>query len=94
MQKTVNTKLGRVLIIPTDAEDAAINAAASSDPDNQPLTAEQLVQFKRRPGRPVGSKKELVSIRLDSDVLQAFRSGGAGWQTKINEVLKDWTQHH
>lgn len=94
MQKTVNTKSGRVLIMPTDAEDVAINAAASSDPDNQPLTTEQLGQFKRRPGRPSGSNKELVSIRLDSAVLEAFRSGGAGWQTKINEVLKDWAQHH
>ena len=36
----------KTLIRPTDAEDAAINAAALSDPDNQPLTAEQLAQFK------------------------------------------------
>jgi uncharacterized protein (DUF4415 family) len=84
----------KTLIRPTDAEDAAINAAALSDPDNQPLTAEQLAQFKRKPGRPAGSSKELVSLRLDAEVLDTFRSTGAGWQTRINEVLKDWAKHH
>lgn len=84
----------KTLIRPTDAEDAAINAAALSDPDNQPLTAEQLAQFKRKPGRPAGSSKELVSLRLDAEVLETFRSTGSGWQTRINEVLKDWAKHH
>lgn len=84
----------KTLIRPTDAEDAAITAAAQSDPDNLPLTGNELEQFKRRPGRPMGSSKELVSLRLDSEVLEAFRSGGAGWQTRINEALKDWVRHH
>ena len=78
----------------TPEEDAEITAAALADPDNQPLTDEQLAQFKRRPGRPTGSNKELVSLRLDSEILNAFRASGAGWQTKINEVLKNWTRHH
>ena len=38
----------KTLIRPTDAEDVAINAAALSDQDNQPLYAEQLAQFKLR----------------------------------------------
>jgi len=94
MQQTIKTRSGRVLVLPTEEEDAAINAAALSDPDNQPLTAEQLAQFKRRPGRPAGSNKELVSLRLDAEVLETFRSTGSGWQTRINEVLKDWAKHH
>lgn len=84
----------KTLIRPTDAEDAAINAAALSDPDNQPLSADQLAQFKRKPGRPAGSSKELVSLRLDAEVLETFRATGSGWQTRINEVLKDWAKHH
>ncbi len=79
--------------MPSDEEDAAITAAALSDPDNQPLTVEQLRQFKRR-GRPVGSSKVPVSLRIDADVLDAFKAGGDGWQTRINAVLKDWVQHH
>ncbi len=94
MQKYLTTKSGRKILLNTPEEDAEITAAALADPDNQPLTDDQLAQFKRRPGRPAGSNKELVSLRLDSEVLNAFRSGGAGWQTKINEVLKDWARHH
>jgi uncharacterized protein (DUF4415 family) len=93
MQKTIKTKSGRVLVMPSDEEDAAITAAALSDPDNQPLTAEQISQFKRR-GRPVGSNKTKVNLRLDVDILEAFKSGGDGWQTRINAALRDWVQHH
>ena len=81
MQKTIKTKAGRVLIMPTDEEDAAITAAAISDPDNQPLTDDQLRQFKRGRGRPVGSNKEQVTLRLDAEVLETFKATGSGWQT-------------
>lgn len=84
----------KTLIRPTDAEDAAINAAALSDQDNQPLSAEQLLQFKRKPGRPAGSSKEQVTLRVDAEVLERFRATGSGWQTRINEVLKEWAKRH
>ena len=29
-----------------------------------------------------------VNIRLDADIVRYFRAGGAGYQTRINEVLK------
>lgn len=32
--------------------------------------------------------KELVSLRIDQDVLEHFREGGAGWQERINEALR------
>jgi uncharacterized protein (DUF4415 family) len=41
-----------------------------------------------RPGRPAGSAKQAVSIRLDKDVLEKFRATGPGWQSRINAVLK------
>lgn len=41
-----------------------------------------------RLGRPRGSEKEAVSIRLDKDVLEKFKATGPGWQTRINEALK------
>ena len=34
--------------------------------------------------------KEMTTIRLDPDVLAHFRSEGPGWQTRINEALRDW----
>jgi uncharacterized protein (DUF4415 family) len=50
---------------------------------------------KRRVGRPVGSgNKEQVAIRFDRDVLAVFRAGGPGWQTRMNDALKDWLKSH
>lgn len=44
--------------------------------------------FVKRPGRPRGSSKEQVSLRIDRDVLERFRATGPGWQTRINEALR------
>jgi uncharacterized protein (DUF4415 family) len=32
--------------------------------------------------------RELVSLRIDQDVLQYFQEGGAGWQDRINDALR------
>jgi uncharacterized protein (DUF4415 family) len=70
------------------------------DPDDAPeLTDAQLAEadiyegdkFVRhgRVGRPRGSgKKELVTLRLDRDVLDRFRAGGPGWQPRLNDALR------
>ena len=36
--------------------------------------------------------KQSVAIRLDPDVLAAFRAEGPGWQTRMNAVLRDWIE--
>lgn len=41
-----------------------------------------------RPGRPKGSAKHPVSLRLDKDVLARFRADGPGWQSRMNEALR------
>ncbi len=42
----------------------------------------------RRPGRPKAlHRKEVISLRVDPDVLAAFKAGGRGWQTRMNAVL-------
>jgi uncharacterized protein (DUF4415 family) len=87
--------MSKKLIKPTDIEEAQINAAALGDPDNQPLTDNELQQFRKVPGRPQGSgKKEQVTIRLDIEVLDQFRASGNGWQTRINDALRDWIKQH
>lgn len=40
----------------------------------------------------VHEPKLAVSLRLDADVLRYFRDLGAGYQTRINEVLKAFMQ--
>jgi uncharacterized protein (DUF4415 family) len=32
--------------------------------------------------------KELVSLRIDQDVLEYFQESGSGWQDRINEALR------
>lgn len=45
-------------------------------------------KFIRRVGRPKGSgTKEQVTLRLDRTVLDHFRAGGPGWQTRLNDAL-------
>ena len=42
-----------------------------------------------RRGRPrSNAPKEAVSIRLSPDVLKYFRSGGPGWQTRVDAELR------
>lgn len=57
-----------------------------------------LVEQSRRAQRQRGvqkhPKQEQISIRLDSEVVEYFRSGGAGWQTRLNDVLKDYISSH
>jgi uncharacterized protein (DUF4415 family) len=43
---------------------------------------------KAKGGRPPGSSKQAVSLRLDRDVIQKFKATGSGWQSRINDVLK------
>jgi len=40
------------------------------------------------------SEKVKVGIRLDSDVVEWFKSTGKGYQTRINAVLKSYMEAH
>lgn len=69
------------------------------DEDERPATDEELragvEAFRKERGRPAGSgTKEQVAIRFDKDVLAAFRAGGPGWQTRMNDALRDWLKTH
>lgn len=53
-----------------------------------PHVAKALV---RKRGRPVGSTsstKEQIALRVDADVLAAYKSDGPGWQTRMNDALR------
>ena len=97
MPKTIKTRSGRVLQLPTPEEDAVITAAGNADPDAVPLTDAEWANVKPlvRRGRPLGSgTKAQVTLRLDVDVLEKFKASGDGWQTRINDALKSWVQSH
>ena len=83
----------REIVWPTPEEDAAIIAAASTDPDALPLTEEQLAQF--RPWRtrflaPPGAPTVTLTMEFDRDTVAAFQRQGDDWQQGINAVLREW----
>ncbi|NRR34114.1 BrnA antitoxin family protein [Oxalobacteraceae bacterium] len=51
-------------------------------------------QIAARRGRPVGSVKTNpkvpTTIRFDQDVLDALKASGRGWQTRVNDAMRDW----
>ena len=48
----------------------------------------------RQRGPQKSPTKVSTTIRLSSDVLQAFRDTGDGWQTRVDAALKDWLKTH
>jgi uncharacterized protein (DUF4415 family) len=46
--------------------------------------------LRRSRGRPLKENKKVSqNLRLDPDVLRAYKDSGNGWQTRINKVLRD-----
>lgn len=46
-------------------------------------------------GRPKAeTTKQALTVRYDADVIDAFRATGKGWQTRMNEALRDWLKGH
>lgn len=52
------------------------------------------LQTKLRRGRgpQKAPTKELISRRVSPDVLTRFRATGDGWQTRMDEALRDWIE--
>lgn len=84
--------------MPTVEEDKAITAAARNDPDAQPLTPKQLksmVPLRTLRGRPKSdNKKLLVSVRYSPEVVAYFKSTGEGWQSRMDEALREYVAQH
>jgi len=97
MSRMIKTRSGKLIEMPSAAEDAAITQAAMSDDDNRPLGDDEwkTVEPMLRRGRPVAAvTKERITIRLSRDVVQRFRASGDGWQTRVDSALKDWLKTH
>lgn len=52
-------------------------------------------RLSKKPGRPLGSGlKESQTVRFDRDIIAAFKATGKGWQTRMNEALREWLKEH
>lgn len=63
---------------------------ADDAPDlTTPYWAAKMAAATIQRGRPrAASPKISTTIRLDADVLAAFKASGAGWQSRINAALR------
>jgi uncharacterized protein (DUF4415 family) len=70
------------------------------DPDDAPDLslpewADKVNAATVRRGRPKSdSPKTSTTIRLDADIIDRFRAGGPGWQSRINTALREWLADH
>lgn len=65
--------------------EADIEKAVAADPDAVPLDTNWTdAHVVMPPG------KEIVTLRLDRDVLDWFKQNGRGYQTRINAVLRSF----
>ncbi|MDD5033247.1 MAG: BrnA antitoxin family protein [Methylococcaceae bacterium] len=51
----------------------------------------------RRPGQRGKQKTPIkvpTTIRFDADVLAALKSTGKGWQTRVNDAMREWLKTH
>jgi uncharacterized protein (DUF4415 family) len=94
MQQTIKTRSGRTLVVPASDENAAINAGIAADPDTHEVTDAEFAQM-RRMGRPkLVRPKVPTTIRFDADVLDSLKGMGKGWQTRVNEAMREWVKTH
>lgn len=64
---------------PRQAAEAAFKAA----------TTKPLAPLEAAPRPPaVPGAKQLVSLRIDREILDHFQADGPGWQDRINEALR------
>ena len=84
--------------------EAKVQAMIASDPDAPEATDAQLAQAKpfskafpalaenmrkNLGGRPKAENpKVAVSLRLDPEIVSRFKAEGPGWQTRMNEALR------
>ncbi|WP_423212323.1 BrnA antitoxin family protein [Paracoccus yeei] len=82
-----------------------IQRMIASDPDAPEATDDQIAQArpfadafpaladamrKNTGGRPKSTNpKVAVSLRLDRDVVERFKTSGPGWQSRMNAILRD-----
>ena len=55
-------------------------------------TVEGIRRYRGQRGPQKAPTKELISLRVDRDVVDAFRATGSGWQTRANDALRAYAR--
>jgi len=60
--------------------------------DGLPQSLQEKLRGRRGPQK--APRKIQTAIRYDADIIDAFKSGGPGWQTRMNNALREWLKAH
>jgi uncharacterized protein (DUF4415 family) len=71
--------------------DRQIKSAIRSDPDAAPILDEK---WFAKAKLVMPERKEPVSLRIDREVVDWFKSHGARYQSRMNAVLKAYVEAH
>lgn len=86
-----------------NANKRSTHTASQVDPDDAPELTEAFFEradeyagekLVRRGRPPAHSRKQLLTVRYDVEVVDAFKASGQGWQTRMNDALRDWLKDH
>lgn len=59
------------------------------------VVPEIVAEYRRSRGRPPKESPKIpTTLRLDAEILESFRRTGRGWQTRMNDALRDWLREH
>lgn len=86
MRANSNGSKGRRAPTPTDPDD--VPELTSEWFESADVMEGDRVVRRGRPVLPEAERKIAVTLRIDPAVLEAFRAGGDGWQTRMHEVLQ------
>ena len=78
------------IIAPTDEEEKVINEGIKNDPDAPEWTDEMFARATRGP--QIAPLKKQLSLRLDPDIVDWFKEKGRGYQTRMNEALREYIE--
>jgi len=74
---------------PDDAPELTDELAAQLQPlENVDPEFAAVIRRGGRPLLPSEVRKRRVTIMLDPDVIERFKAGGRGWQTRMNAALR------
>jgi uncharacterized protein (DUF4415 family) len=85
-------KLDAAADVPVPYDPATDAEAEPYDPNDAAAVAAHwaTATIKRGPGRPRRANvRPTLNMRIDADVLDAFKATGPGWQTRIHALLRD-----
>ncbi|HLA33422.1 MAG TPA: BrnA antitoxin family protein [Rhodocyclaceae bacterium] len=69
-------------------------ATAKSAVEFFPLETYAALNAIRHRGPQHKPLKVPTTIRFDADVLAALKATGRGWQTRVNEAMREWVKEH